>query len=132
MFAKVLALIVAALPLPVFTDPEAVKAWLGGLNASLGDLIAALVSQFQATGKVEIECPDGSVCSMAPDANGVWAMTDEDQAKLVSAAPEKFGDGKFAEIFKLVLPLILQLLPLFLKKEAEPTPEPIPNPTPVV
>ena len=126
MFAKLLALIAAALPLPAFADAAAVKAWLSGLNPAIADLIAALVAQFKATGRIEIECPDGTVCSMAPDAAGVWTMAEEDQAKLVAAAPEKFGDGKFLEIFKQFLPLILQLLPLFLKKEPDPEPTPAP------
>lgn len=127
MFQKLLAIVTAMFPLPSFTDAEAVKAWLAKLTPTIGDLIPVWVNQFKATGRIEIECPDGTVCSMAPDANGVWTMTAHDQARLVSAAPEAFGDGKWLEILKQALPLLQLLLPLLLKKQAEPAPEPAPK-----
>ncbi len=135
LFQKLLALVSVALPLPAFSDVEAVKAWFAKLNPALADLISALANQFKLQGFAAIELPNGEVVTLARRKEGCdggcdCCLTPEDAARLTSAMPGKWGDGKFLEIIQKLLPIILQILPIFL--EPKPSPEPSPAPAPSV
>lgn len=130
----IFAVFKAGLPLPKFSDAADVQNWLGSLNEPLSELIAAMVSQFTATGRIVIDLPDGPL--VLADSGRCLAVDPSKAAERIAAAgvaadPAAWGDGKFLEILKMLLPIILQILPLFLEPEPGPDPQPEPQP-PVV
>jgi hypothetical protein len=132
-----MAVVKAAFPLPVFVDAEDINDWLGTINEPLSKLIAAMVSQFNKTGRIAMDLQDGPL--VLADSGRCLAVDQDDAAERLALAcasaddgPEAWGDGKFLEILKMLLPIILQLLPLFLEPGPAPTPEPQPTPPPVV
>ena len=119
MFAKIMALLKVALPTPLFTDAGAVSVWWLKLNPAAPDLIAALAAQFTALGFAEIALPDGGTIMLTRGEDGVFRMDEGHRTLLCYAVAESSGevgkDGKFLEFLKQLLPIILQILPLFLK-----------------
>lgn len=131
MFLKILALLRVAIPLPSFADPAALAAWLQSISEPLAELIAAIAGQVKTTGRCKIELPGGEVVEIVKgDTVGTYAMSMPHQSMLCAAAPEAFGDGRWLEFIKTLLPIILQVLPFLLKDE--PAPAPTPKPDPVV
>lgn len=120
---KLLAVLKAALPIPTLTDVDALLAWWNGLGPSAVAFIAAIAEQLYATGRVAIELPTGTIVTMVQDASGQFVMAEEEQALLCAAAPDVVGaNGELLKIFmEKVLPLLLQILPLFLDKNKAPS-----------
>jgi hypothetical protein len=134
VFAKLLALLKAGLPLPNFADAAATEAWLIGLAPSESALIALLVGQIKLTGSADIALPDGSVATIYERSDGTFGMAEERETALCSAAAgaleAEVGKINWAALFAKIMPIILQILPLFLN--VVPTPAPTPTPPPVV
>jgi hypothetical protein len=128
LFAKILALVKAGIPLPSFADAAATEKWLVGLAPSEAALIAGLVSQFTAKGVVELALPDGSVVKLAQSCDGGCdcCITDADAAKVCAAAPEAFGDGKWLEAMKQAIALIPQIMAIFALFKSKDAPAPTP------
>ena len=107
----ILAVLKAVVPVPNWSDEASVAAWLNGLSPAAAKLIAAIAGRLNVT---------GDVC----EADLLAAIEAE--------CPEAWGDGRFLELLKQLLPLIIQILPLFLEPSPAPTPDPQPTPPPVV
>ncbi|MEN6507144.1 MAG: hypothetical protein ABFD92_21620 [Planctomycetaceae bacterium] len=131
MFLKLLALLKAAIPLPVFTDAASFLAWWNGLGPSISEFVASLAKQIVTTGEAFISLPNGVTLSMTRGDDGVYRF-DRSSVPMVCGAlaehdPEvfgKLGDGKlmeallkFLELAEKILPLVL---PLFLTPDVEP------------
>ena len=123
LFLKLLAVLKAGMPLPVFADVKAVLAWWNGLGPAAADLIAAMAVQFKVTGHVDFFLPDGSAVSIVEGADGRLEMSDDHQAMFCCAVAPG-ADGKWLLILKNLLPIILQILSVFFT--VNPTPAPIP------
>jgi hypothetical protein len=119
-----LSLFKDAFPLPDFTSSKAIGAWIAEMSDEIGEVIAELASGFAKTGSIEIELPSGDVVSCFKGADGEPCMTAEDSDKLCAAGPEAWGDGTLLKILAQLLPIILKILPFFLKKDPDPTPPP--------
>ena len=111
-----LAVVKAAFPLPVFTDPDDIHDWLDTVNEPLAKLIAAMVGQFNRTGRIVLDLPDGPL--VLADSGRCLAVDAVAATERIAAAgtvtdPKAWGDGKFLAILKMLLPIILQLLAIF-------------------
>jgi len=127
LFQRLLTIVSAALPLPAFGDKEAVLAWLDPLGDPLADLITLIATQLQADGFVDVILPTGEVAQIVLGLDGVARMSDEHQVRLGQAlGTDDEGlpraDGKWRELFKKLLPFLLQILPFFLEPNPEPEP----------
>jgi hypothetical protein len=98
----ILALVKAGLPVPTFTDRDAVEAWLDGLNGPLADTIATVASKVSDK-DVQICCDDPELMAEAAKAG----ISPETLAWL----------AKMAEILG---PVLLTLLTKLLTKKSEP------------
>jgi hypothetical protein len=104
----ILALIRAGWPFPKdWSEKDVFVTWWNGLGEPAHAVIKMLMDRAKVTGTI----------------------TEADVVAALEANPEAWGDGKFLELLKQLLPLIIQILPLFL--EPAPKPEPAPQP-PVV
>ncbi len=128
-----IGIIAAALPLPAWENETERLAWWTKLGPNVTALIAVLAAQFKATGRAAIQLPDGTELVLADsgkcccvDADGIEVRLGDiaDEEWVVAVGPEKWGDGKFMEMFMKLLPYIIQILPLFLEPKPEPKPEP--------
>lgn len=132
LLMKLVEVVKAGLPLPSFTDEAAVTAWLAKMNPAEAEFIVAVVTQFKASGVVELELPNGEKITVAKscDCCGVTCcLTEADAAKVYAAAPEAFGDGKWLEILQGIVALIPAIVALFsLFAALDPAPAPTPNP----
>jgi len=117
----------SALPLPDWTDKTAVEKWLAGLNKPLAALISGMVAQFKTTGRIALVLPDGGTVVLADSGRCMAVEPDAVAETIVASDPEAWGDGKWLEMLKMLkmlLPIILQILPLFLEPKPAPTPDP--------
>lgn len=128
LFLKLLALVKAAFPIPSFRDVAAVTAWLQDLAAPEADLIVAMVNQFIATRQVEIELPSGEIVTLAADSTGKVMASPASMDMLAEAIANESGEpkGKWLDLLKKLLPIILQILPFFLEPAPAPGPVPLP------
>ena len=131
LFRAIVSLIQATLPLPTWSDKEAVAKWLDGVNPILAELIAEVFGQFEKTGSVAITLLDGDELvlmsqgrPMGFDEVGAEKLAAEAEAEM----PGKFGDGQILAWLQKLLPIIIQILPFLL--EPAPAPEPPVPPTP--
>lgn len=140
LFLKLVALFRIAFPLPAWTDKTTVTEWLENMAPAIADLLASFLTQYQTTGSAELSLPTGATISIFEGLDGKPTMTADHAGMLCEACcasltseadelPEKIGDGKILEMLMKLMPLILQILPLFLATPA-PKPEP-PAPGPV-
>lgn len=132
VFLKLLAVLKVALPFPDFSDRAAVLAWWTGLGEPAADLIKAIRDQFNTTGRVTLDFP-GDVTIVLADSGRCLAVDPAVmEVQLAAVPPEAWGDGKWLEIFKMLLPILIQILPFFLTPAPTPEPSPDPAPTPDV
>jgi len=118
----------SALPLPDWKDKTAVEKWLADTNGPLAVLIAGMVAQFKTTGRIALVLPDGGTVVLADSGRCMAVEPDAVAETIVASDPEAWGDGKWLEMLKMLLPIILQILPLFLEPGPKPKPAPTPDP----
>lgn len=110
LITAILAVVRAGFPFPDWRDRAAFIAWLSGLSGPTHDVIMLIV-----------------------DRASVGAISEAEALAAIEAeCPEAWGDGRFLELLKQLLPIILQILPLFLEPSPAPEPQPQPTPPPVV
>ena len=147
LFIKMLALLRSGLPLPNFKDEEATEAWIVGLAPSLSSIIATLLADMKTelaeTGKVTLVLPDGEEIDLV-DTYGVRDSQEimlSLESKLAAVQADdnadvgKWGDGKFLEMLKKLLPIFIQILPFLLEPDEDVVPiddETDPTPSPPV
>ena len=129
LLMKLVEIVKAGLPLPSFADVAAVTSWLAKMNPAEAEFIVAVVTQFKASGVVELELPNGEKLTVARSCNGdcVCCLTEADAAKVCAADPEAFGDGKWLEIIQKIIALIpgiVAIFSLFVALSPAPTPNP--------
>jgi hypothetical protein len=136
LLSKLVDLVRAAPPFPNFTDEAAVTAWLDRLKPAEAAVIVAAVSQFKAQGAVVLSLPDGEMLTVARKKDGCdgWdcCVTEADAAKICSADPEAFGDGKWLEIIQKIIALLPGILAIFSLFSTNDEPAPSPDPEPPI
>lgn len=116
MFSLLVRCLAMALPLPNWTDKEAVDTWLENIGPNLAEVIAEIFSKAK-DGSVKLELPDGQVIDlMDPKCGAIPDM------------PAAWGDGAILAALAKLLPILIQVLPYFLS----PAPDPAPAPAPVL
>jgi hypothetical protein len=129
-FLKILAVLRALWPFPVWTSKDAVQQYLTTLAPPEADLISTLAQQWLSQGYATIELRGGVVVALVRDPSDKPCMADDDLKLLAAAldAEMPLPDGKWLDLIMKYLPLILELFGFFFK----PAPDPAPDPTPVV
>jgi hypothetical protein len=133
IFLQLLAVLKAALPLPVWTDQTAVAAWLRGLEEPLSVLISTLMGQWQTTGTVLIDLPTGACVALVDPGDGKPTMSSYHVDQLATAVAEALpamdakGWRDWIDLLVKYLPLILEIFGIFFK----PSPTPVPPPGPI-
>jgi hypothetical protein len=133
IFSKIVALLRVIMPLPDITDAVSLAKWLQAIAPAEADVIVFIANQLRAKGSCEVMVPGGAVVTMVVDQFGAVQMTDYHAGILCShAAGEILGDvqanGEFLKLLMQYIPVIMQLLSLFLKIPVTPV---VPQPTPV-
>ena len=116
LFRAIVSLIQAALPLPTWSDKEAVAKWLDGVNPILAELIAEVFGQFEKTGNVVLELPGDEVVLFSAEKpmSSDEAIVEKVSAAITAEDPGKFGDGQILAWIAKLLPFFMQILPFIL------------------
>ncbi|HQU42381.1 MAG TPA: hypothetical protein PK867_06190, partial [Pirellulales bacterium] len=122
-------LIRAADPLPSFVDAAALQAWLVKIAPDLAAIVANIAAALKAHGTVAIELPNGNTVEMQRGPDGAIVMSESHQVMLAASAPVDLPQGRWLDLIRRILPILLQLLPLFLEPAPAPTPAPAPAST---